>query len=368
MRDPGELAHLDPAREADHAVVGRMHAQQQTGLGSERALVVGRARAIRRADLVQARARALHDLRDPEAIADLHQLPARDDDLPPARQRRERQDERSGAVVDADRGLGAGQLADQRRHMILPGAAAARGEVELEVGIARGYCLQVLERRLGERRPAEVGVEDDTRGVEDRSQGGLERRAHAAPHFGGERGGGGLLSAGAALGQCRPRFAHAERVRRITRRLAHEDVDRRQRAGHRRIVRLSPSAATGGGCSSRRYTPSGRGPRSGRVRRRRPGQANTRERVLERRQCDENTGGDAALRPAAPCPRAPSAGTARARHRARADRDSVRSLAAAARLRGPRRARRGRAAWRSVAGAGRRKRSPPRSAMRFSAR
>ena len=29
VRDPGQLAHLDAAREADHAVVGRMHAQQQ---------------------------------------------------------------------------------------------------------------------------------------------------------------------------------------------------------------------------------------------------------------------------------------------------------------------------------------------------
>ena len=78
-------------------------------------LVVGAPRAVGRADLDQPRARLRDHLRHAEAAADLDQLPARDDDLR-ARpgQRRRRQQHRAGAVVDRQRRLGAGQLAQQR--------------------------------------------------------------------------------------------------------------------------------------------------------------------------------------------------------------------------------------------------------------
>ena len=67
-----------------------------------------------------------------------------------------------------------------------------------------------------------------------------------------------MLSAGPALGQRGTSLAHAERVRRVARRLAHEHVNGRQRADHGHIVRsCAPRCdgqAGGGHCPAPRYT------------------------------------------------------------------------------------------------------------------
>ena len=93
---------------------------------ADRALVVGQPRAVRRADLDQPRARLRDHVRHAEAAADLDELAARDDDLAPGPgQRRRRQQHRAGAVVDRERRLGAGQLAQQRLDVRVPRAARA---------------------------------------------------------------------------------------------------------------------------------------------------------------------------------------------------------------------------------------------------
>ena len=313
MRDPGELAHVDLAREAEHAVVGRVHAQDRSRLRSERPRVVGRARAVGRADLAQPGARALHDLGDAEAVADLHELAARDHDLAPACERGEREHQRGRAVVDADGRLCARQLADERRDVVLPRAAPAGGEIELQIRIAGGHGLHALERGVRQRRPPEVRVEDDARGVEHRSQRRLERRAHAAAELGCERCGGRVLALRAPFGQRRARLAHAERVRRIACRLAHEQVDRWQRTRHvpyRRAV-----AHGGGGGSNPRYTASGRAPRPSTACRGRARGSNTRERGLLSVDDAHESTGDAAVWPAEPRARAPSSRPHDARRR-----------------------------------------------------
>ena len=351
VRDPRQLAHLDVAREAEHAVVGRVHAQDRARLGAERARVVGGARAIGRADLAQPRARALHDLGDAEAVADLDELAARDHDLAPARERCEREHERGRAVVDADRRLRAGQLAHERRDVILPRAAPARGEVELEVRIAGRDGLHALERGLRERRAAEVRVQDDARGVEHRAQRRLERRAHAPAELGCERRGGRVLAARAPLGERRARLAHAQRVGRIARRLAHEQVDGWQRAGH---APYRTAVARGGGRGANpRYTALRAGAATfDRVQGARPRQRHAGARILS---VDDATraAGDAAVWPSEPRARAPSARADRPRRRRRAARDPVRPSRAAARLRRAGRARRRRPARRRVARGGR---------------
>ena len=231
-RDPHQLGQLDVAGEAEHPVIGRVHAQDRARLGAERARVVGRAGAIGRADLAQARARALHDLGDAEAVADLDELTARDDDLAPAPERCKREHECRCAVVDADRRFRAGQLAHECRDVILPPAAPARGEVELQVRVARRDGLHALERGVRERRAAEVRVQDDAGGVEHRTERWFERCPHAPAQLGRERRRGGVLAAGSPFGERRARLAHAQRVRRIARGFAHEQVDGWQRAGH----------------------------------------------------------------------------------------------------------------------------------------
>ena len=87
------------------------------------ALVVGRARAVRRPDLDEARAGALEHLGDAEAVADLDQLAARHEHLAAVGERGKREQQRGGVVVDDERGLGAGEPPQQRRDVVLARAA-----------------------------------------------------------------------------------------------------------------------------------------------------------------------------------------------------------------------------------------------------
>ena len=118
-RDGRELLDAGLLREADDAEVRLVHTQQQRRLRPDRAVVVGCARPVRRPHLDQARAGAGEHVRDPEAVADLDQLAARDDDLAALGERGESEQHRGGVVVDDDRGLGAGQPPQQRCEVIL---------------------------------------------------------------------------------------------------------------------------------------------------------------------------------------------------------------------------------------------------------
>ena len=147
-----------------------MHAQEQRRLRPDRALVVGGAGAVRRADLDEPRAGAGEHLRDPEAVADLDQLAARDEHLAALGERREREQDGGGVVVDDERGLGAGQAAQDRGRVHLARAARAGVEVVLEVRPAAADLEHALERLGRERRPAEVRVHDHAGRVEDAAQ------------------------------------------------------------------------------------------------------------------------------------------------------------------------------------------------------
>ena len=83
------------------------------------ALVVGGARAVRGADLDQPGARAGEHLGNPEAVADLDQLAARDEHIAAFRERGQREQHGGGVVVDDERSLGAGQPAQDRREVVL---------------------------------------------------------------------------------------------------------------------------------------------------------------------------------------------------------------------------------------------------------
>ena len=100
--------------EADDPEVRLVHAEQQRRLGADRALVVGRARPVRRPHLDEARAGAREHVRDAEAVADLDQLAARDDHLASLGERGEREQHRRRVVVDDERGLGAREPPEER--------------------------------------------------------------------------------------------------------------------------------------------------------------------------------------------------------------------------------------------------------------
>ena len=118
----------------------------------------------------QARARAREHVRDAEAVADLDQLAARDDDLAPLRERREREQDRGGVVVDDEGGLRTREPAEELGDVVLARAAAALGEVVLEVRVARGDLDDTVERRGRKRRAAEIRVDDDAGRVQDAAQ------------------------------------------------------------------------------------------------------------------------------------------------------------------------------------------------------
>ena len=224
--------------EAELAEVRRVHAQDRAGAGAERVLVVAQPRAVGGPDLDEPRTRLRDHVRDAEAAADLDQLPARDDHvLAGARQRGGGQQRRARAVVDRERRLGAGQLAQQRLHVGVARAAGAGLEVQLEVRVAGRGARDGLARLGPERGAAEVRVHDHAGRVED----ALERRRGRGPRpltrpFAQV----GVL-AGAALELLPPLREHRTRRRQRERPrragdLRRERVDRREVAqrGHQR--------------------------------------------------------------------------------------------------------------------------------------
>ena len=148
--DRGHLGERGPVGEPDHAEVRLVDAQDERRVRPDRALVVLRVRPVRRPDLDQPRAGAHEHVRDPEAVADLDQLAARDEHLAALGERGQRQEHRAGVVVDDERRLGSGQAPQRGRQVRLPRPAHALVQRVLEVRVADADLSHPFERR-GER-------------------------------------------------------------------------------------------------------------------------------------------------------------------------------------------------------------------------
>ena len=166
LRDLRQVCDRRQLGEADEPEVRLVHAQEDRSLGADRLLVVGRARPVRRSHFDQARTGSRQNVRNPETVADLDQLAARDQDVAPLGERGQGEQHRSGVVVDDERGFGSGQPAQDPGDVVLPGTAGPRAQVVLEVRVATADLAHPLEGRFGERSPAEVRVHDDPGGVE----------------------------------------------------------------------------------------------------------------------------------------------------------------------------------------------------------
>ena len=147
-----------------------MHAKQDGGAVADRALVVLEPRAVRRADLDEAGSGAREHLGNPEAVADLDELTARDDNVAPFRERGNGEEDGGGVVVDDQRRLCAGEVAKQRCDVVLARAARAFLEVVLEIRVPARDLLDALEGAGRERGSAEVRVDDDSGRVENTPQ------------------------------------------------------------------------------------------------------------------------------------------------------------------------------------------------------
>ena len=223
----GELGESRLLREADHAEVRLVHAEQQRRFRADRRLVVGRPRAIRRPDLDEPRTRPGEHFRDPEAVPDLDQLAARDHDLAAFRERREREQHRGSVVVHDERGVGARQPLEERREVLLPRAALPALDVVLEVRVAGADLRDACERGLRERRTAEVRVHEHARRVQHAPQRRTARSGDLLEHRLLERG---RLASGANLGprpvEHRPRGGQGELVREVDEPLARRAAGR----------------------------------------------------------------------------------------------------------------------------------------------
>ena len=84
LREPTRSSSFGRLREAHHPEIRLVHAKQDGGALADRTLVVLDPRAVRRADLDEAGSRAREHLGNPEAVADLDELAARDETSRPS--------------------------------------------------------------------------------------------------------------------------------------------------------------------------------------------------------------------------------------------------------------------------------------------
>ena len=185
LRDLRQLGDGRKLREADEPEVRLVHPQEQRRLGPDRTLVVRGASPVRRPDLDEPRARARQHVRDPEAVADLDQLAARDEHLPSLGERGQGEQDSGRVVVHDEHSLRARQTSEDPRHVILPRAARARAQVVLEVRVAAPDLVDALESRLRQRCAPQVRVHDHARRVQGAPQPGRTgRRELRAKSFG----------------------------------------------------------------------------------------------------------------------------------------------------------------------------------------
>ena len=175
-RDPGssgessELTERRLLREPDHPEVRLVHAEDESGFGTDRTLVVGGPCAIRRTDLDQSGTRSGEHVGDPESVADLDQLSPRNEHVAPLGERGERERHGGGVVVDDQRRLTTDDPMEQPTEVIVPRPAGTGVEVVLQVRVAPTHLDDPIERRLGERRAAEIRMNQNAARVEHAAQ------------------------------------------------------------------------------------------------------------------------------------------------------------------------------------------------------
>ena len=210
-----------------------MDLQDQGGVGGAGCAVVAEAGAVRRPDLDEAGTGLGHDLGDPEAAADLHELAPGHEHLLPPGQRGEREQHGGGVVVDDEPGVGAARLGEEVPSVVVAGPPPAGLEAVLQVRVAAPDVRGDAEGLLAEGGTAQVRVQEHPGGVDDGAElAGCERGdacLGVAHHGGGVDGRGARAARGPGRVDGLAGAAHEERARQA-RELGEDTLDARQGA------------------------------------------------------------------------------------------------------------------------------------------
>src|SRR5271168_424685 len=115
-----------------------MHAQEEAGAIGDGSLVIAEARAIGGAYFAEEGAAFGHDVWNAEAVTDLDEFAAGDDDFSGFRERVQDEKYRGGVVVDYDGGFGADQVREKLVRVHIAFAAFTTGCVVFEIRVAGG--------------------------------------------------------------------------------------------------------------------------------------------------------------------------------------------------------------------------------------
>jgi len=187
-----QLGERDVVGEPHDAEVARVHAEKQRRLGADRAGVVGKVRAVRRADLAQPHAGGREDVGHPEGAADLHELAAAEDRLAPGCERVQREERGGGVVVDHRRRLRPRERREHARHRGLAPNALPLLAVDRDHAVPRRLAGDRIDRGLREHRAPEPRVQHDAGRVDAANDPGREPSRETLPRERGESFGIGL--------------------------------------------------------------------------------------------------------------------------------------------------------------------------------
>ena len=183
-----------------------MDFQQQRGVGADGALIVPQMRSIGGANFDQGRTTLGHHLRHAEGAADFDQFAARDDDLSAVREGSQRQQHRCGIIVHGEGGLGSRKTGEQRFNMLVTGSPPATLHIDLERGVPGHDRCHRPDRRVAQRSAAEIGMDDNARGVHGPSEAQRGAGCHQRTQVSQQGSRGGIHGFGAQ--QARPGLIH----------------------------------------------------------------------------------------------------------------------------------------------------------------
>ena len=178
LAEIGQFVERGPIGEAHDGEIRAMHAQQQPRAFTDGAFVIRDGSAVRRAHFAQQSAALGHDVRDAKGLADLDQFAARDDHFPASRQRGQRQEDRGRIVVDRAGCLRPGEARQQRAGVNVAPSSRAGGDVVFEICILPGCFADVFDGGFGQRRAAQIRVQNHAGRVDYRPQRRREQQGH----------------------------------------------------------------------------------------------------------------------------------------------------------------------------------------------